>query len=68
MEVIDNIALSKNKRIKGTSQDWLDAKIMGKKMRRISFTKKYKQPCLYVNKDNYKEARNEVQKLIRTKK
>ena len=37
-------------------------------MRSLSFTKKYKQPCLYVNKDNYKEARNEVQKLIRTKK
>ena len=25
-------------------------------------------PCLHVNKDNYKEVRNEVQKLICTKK
>ena len=31
MEVIDNIALSRSKRTKGTSQDWLDAKIMEKK-------------------------------------
>ena len=26
------------------------------------------QPCLHVHKDNYKEAKNEVQKLICTKK
>ena len=31
MEVIDNIALSRSKRTKGTSRDWLDAKIMEKK-------------------------------------
>ena len=28
MAVIDNLALSKNKRIKVTSQDWLDPEIM----------------------------------------
>ena len=26
------------------------------------------QPCLHVHKDNYKEVKNEVQKLICTKK
>ena len=30
MAVIDNLAPSKNKRIKGTSQDWFDAEIMGR--------------------------------------
>ena len=30
MIVIDNLALSKNKRVKGTSQDWFDAEIMEK--------------------------------------
>ena len=30
--------------------------------------KKFKKSRLHVDKDNYKEARNEVQKLIRTKK
>ena len=37
-------------------------------MRGISFSKKFKKSRLHVDKDNYKEARNEVQKLIRTKK
>ena len=31
MAVIDNLAPSKNKRIKGTSQNWFDAEIMEKK-------------------------------------
>ena len=30
--------------------------------------KKIKKSCLHVDKDNYKEARNELQKLIPTKK
>ena len=30
MSVIDNLASSKNKRIKGTSQNWFDAEIMEK--------------------------------------
>ena len=30
--------------------------------------KKFKNSCLHVDKDNYKKARNEVQKLIHAKK
>ena len=45
--------------IKGSSQDWFDTEIM---------EKKFKKSRLHVDKDNYKEARNEVQKLISTKK
>ena len=68
MAVIDNLAPSKNKRIKGTSYDWFDAEIMEKMNERDQFFKKFKKSCLHVDEDNYKEARNEVEKLIRTKK
>ena len=68
MAVIDNLAPSKNKPIKGTSQDWFDAEIMEKISERDKLFKKFKISRLHVNKDNYKEARVEMQKLIRTKK
>ena len=65
MAVIDNLPLSKNKRIKGTSEDWFDHEIMEKTNER---DKIFKKSCLYVDEDNYKEARNKLQKLIRAKK
>ena len=67
MALIDNLAPSKNKRIKVTSQEWLDADIMEKINERDKLCKKSKKSRLHVDKDNYKEARNEVQKLIREK-
>ena len=68
MPVIDNLVPSKNKRIKGTLQDWFNARITEKINERDKLFKKFKKSRLHVDKDNYKEARNEVQKLIRTKK
>ena len=68
MAVIDNLAPSKSKRIKGKSQNWFDAEIMEKISDRNKLFKKFRKSRLHVDKDNYKEARNEVQKLIRTKK
>ena len=65
MAVIDNLALNKNKCIKGTSEDWFDDEIMEKINER---DKGFKKSRLYVDEDNYKELRNELQKLIRTKK
>ena len=62
MAVIDNLALSKNKRIKGTSKDWFDAEIMEKINERDKVFKKFKKSRLHVDKDNYNEARNELQK------
>ena len=61
------MAFSKNKRIKSTSQDWLDAEIMEKINEMDTLLKKFKKSHFYFDKDNYKETRNEVQKLIRTK-
>ena len=39
-----------------------------KKSDRDKLFKKFKKSCLHVEKDNYKEAGNEAEKLIRTKK
>ena len=66
MAVIDNLAPSKNKPIKGMSQDWFDAEIMEKISEKDKIFKKFQKFPLHVNKDNCKEARNEVQKLIHT--
>ena len=49
-------------------QNWFDAEIMGKKSDSDKLFKKFKKSRLHVEKDNYKEAGNEVEKLIRTKK
>ena len=70
MAVIDNLTPSKNKPIKGASHDWFDDEIMEKMYETDKlFNKfKFKNSCLHVDKDNYKEARNEVQKRICTKK
>ena len=65
MAVIDNLPLSKNKRIKGTSEDWFDDEIIKKINLR---DKVFKKSCLYNDEDNFKEVRNELQKLIRTVK
>ena len=53
--VIDNLAPSKNKLIKGTSQNWFDAEIMEKISDRDKLYKKFKKSCLHLDKDNYKE-------------
>ena len=68
MTVIDNLALSKNKIIKGTSQDWFGAEIMEKINERDKVFENFKKSPLYVDEDNYTDARNELQKLICTKK
>ena len=60
--------ISKNKGIKGISQNWLDAEIMEKIRDRDKLFKKFKKSCLHVDKDSYKEAGYEVEKLLRTKK
>ena len=68
LAVIDNLAPSKNKRIKGILQDWSDAQIIEEINERDKLFKKFKNSRLHVDKDNYEEARNGVQKIIRTKK
>ena len=55
MGVTDNLAPSKNKRIKGISQNWFDAEIMAKISDMDKLFKKFKKSHLHVDKDNYKE-------------
>ena len=60
MAVIDNLAPSKNKRIKGTSQNWFDAEIMEKISDRDKLFKKFMlayKSCLHVDKDNFLRKR-----------
>ena len=42
MAIIDNLAPSKNKRIKGTTQNWFDAELMEKISDGVSFSKNSK--------------------------
>ena len=46
MATINNLASSKNKRIKGASQNWFDAKIMGKISDRDKLYKKIQKLSL----------------------
>ena len=55
MAVIDNLARSKNKRIKVTSQVWFGAEIMEKIIRGKLF-KKLKKSRLHAVKDNWKQG------------
>ena len=50
------------------SQDWFDTEIMEKINEKDKLLKRIIKPGLHIDKNNYKEARNEVQKLIHTKK
>ena len=52
MAVIDNLAPSKNKRIKGTSSNWFDAEIMEKLSDRDELFKKFKKYRLHVDNGN----------------
>ena len=67
MAVIDNLPPSKSKRVKGTSKDRFGAEIMENIIEGKKLFKKFKKSYLHVHKDNYKEVRNEVHKLIPTR-
>ena len=66
--VIDEIAPLKEIRIKNNSQDWLDAEINEEIERRDKSFAKFKKFRLHRDNENYKEARNKVQRMIKYKK
>ena len=68
MAVIDNLAPGKNKHIKGTLQDWFDAKIMEKLMRGISFSKNLENLACMLVKIAIRKQGMKYKKLICTKK
>ena len=68
MGVINLIVPIKWRQIKQNSQEWFDGEVAEKISVRDKFFQKYKNPKLYTDKEIYKVAQYEVQKLIAYKK
>ena len=68
MGVIHLIVPIKWRQIKQNAQEWLDGEVAEKISVRDKFFQKYKNPKLHIDKEIYKIARYEVQKLIAYKK
>ena len=68
MGVIDLVAPIKLRRIKQNSQEWFDGEVAEKISVRDKLFKKFKKSKLHIDKEIYKIARYEVQKLISYKK
>ena len=66
--VIDNIAPCKNKRVKGNTQNWFDREVLEKLRSRDKLFKAFKKTRLHINKELYKKAKYDAQKLIAAKK
>ena len=66
--VIDLVAPIKSRRIKQNSQEWFDVEFAEKRSVRDKLFKKFKKSKLHIDKEIYKIARYEVQKLISYKK
>ena len=57
MNVIDSLAPSKEKRIKGHTQDWFDGEISNLISIRNQQYKKFKKTLLFVDKEIFKETK-----------
>ena len=57
MAIIDNLALSKNKGINSTSEDWFDVEIMEKINERDKVFKNFKKSCLHDDEDNLRKQK-----------
>ena len=68
MGAIDLVARIKSRRIKQNSQEWFDGEVAEKISVRDKLFKKLKKSKLHIDKEIYKIARYEVQKLISYKK
>ena len=68
MGAIDLVAPTKSRRIKQNSQEWFEGEVVEKISVRDKLFKKFKKSKLHIDKEIYKIARYEVQKLISYKK
>ena len=68
MSIIDKLAPSKTKRIKGNSQEWFDGEVLESIALRDKLFKKFKRSKLNVDKEVYNKARNRSHRLILQKK
>ena len=68
MKVVNEIAPSKDIRIKCNSQEWFDRKIAELIHAREKMFLKFEKSKLHINEENYKKVKYQVQNLIRKKK
>ena len=68
MTVIDSLAPSMGKRIKGRTPEWFDGEISELMSIRNQQYKKFKKTLLHVNKEIFKETKYKVIKMIKSKK
>ena len=64
MTVIDNVTSCKAKRVKGNTQNWFDGKVLEKLRSRDKLFKAFKKTRLHIDKELYKKAKYNSQKLI----
>ena len=65
MKVINEIAPSKEVRIKNNNQDWFDREVADLIDVREKLFLKFKKSKLHIDEEIYKKIRNQVQKLIK---
>ena len=68
MTVIDNVAPCKTKRVKGNTQIWFDGEVLEEIRSRNKLYKVLKKARLHIDKEFYKKAKYDAQKLIAAKK
>ena len=68
MKVVNEIAPSKEIRIKNNMQEWFDREIVELIHARKKLFLKFKKSKLYIDEENYKKVKYQVQNLIRRKK
>ena len=66
--IINYIAPMKQSKVKNNSQEWYDGEIAEKIAIRDKLFKKFKKSKLHIDKELFKEARNNVENLIKKKK
>ena len=67
MKIINEIAPSKEIRIKNNNQDWFDREVADLIHVREKLFLKFKKSKLHIDEEIYKKIRNQVQKLIKKK-
>ena len=68
MKIINEIAPSKEIRIKNNNQGWFDREVADLIHVRVKLFLKFKKSKLHIDEEIYKKIRNQVQKLIKKKK
>ena len=68
MTFTDNVAPCNTKRVKGNTQNWFDGEVLEKLRSRDKLFKALKKTRLHIDKELYKKAKYDAQKLIAAKK